>query len=55
MNSIVLPNVSIGNNVVIGVGNTVTKNIHNNCVYVGNPAHFIKDIYDYKKKSINFR
>lgn len=47
-----LPNVRIGNNVVIGAGSVVTKDVPNNCVYAGNPAKFVCSFEDYKKKHI---
>ena len=40
--SIVLPGIRIGNQVVIGGGSVVTKDIPDNCIAVGNPAHIIK-------------
>lgn len=40
--SIVMPGVSIGNQVVIGGGSVVTKDVPDNCIVVGNPAHIIK-------------
>lgn len=39
--SIILPNVKIGNNVIIGAGSVVTKDIPDNSVAVGNPAKTI--------------
>ena len=41
-NSTILP-VRIGNNVIIGAGSVVTKDIPDNCVAYGNPAK-IKNI-----------
>ena len=41
---IVLPNVKIGDNAVIGAGSVVTKDIPPNCVAVGNPCKVIKKI-----------
>ncbi|MDE7414114.1 MAG: sugar O-acetyltransferase [Muribaculaceae bacterium] len=38
----ILPGVSIGDNVVIGAGSVVTKDIPSNVVAVGNPARIIK-------------
>lgn len=40
----ILPGVSVGNNVVIGAGSTVTKDIPDNVVVGGNPARIIKQI-----------
>lgn len=43
-NVIVLPGVTIGNNVVIGAGSIVTKDIPSNVIAVGNPCKAIKEI-----------
>lgn len=43
-NAIVLPGVSIGDEVVVGAGSVVTKNIESNSIAVGNPAAIIKKI-----------
>lgn len=40
----ILPGVTVGNNVTIGAGSVVTKNIPDNCVAVGNPCRVIKEI-----------
>jgi maltose O-acetyltransferase len=37
-----MPGVKIGNEVVIGSGSIVTKDIPDNCIAVGNPAKVIK-------------
>ena len=42
VNAIIMPGVKIGNEVVIGSGAVVTKDIPNNCIAVGNPAKVIK-------------
>ena len=36
--------VHIGNNVIVGAGSVVVKDVPNNCVVVGNPARVIKYI-----------
>ncbi len=41
-NSVVFGNIKIGNNVTIGAGSVVTKDIPDNCVVAGNPARIIK-------------
>lgn len=49
INAIIMPGLHIGNQVVIGGGSVVTKDIPDNCVAVGNPAKIIKtgvEIYD---------
>lgn len=43
-NVTVLPGVTIGDNVVIGAGSVVTKDIPSGCVAVGNPCKPIKKI-----------
>ena len=45
-NVTVLPGVSIGDNVVIGAGSVVNKDIPSNCVAVGNPCNVIKKRFD---------
>ncbi len=40
--SIILPGVTIGNEVVVGCGAVVTKDIPSNCIVAGNPAKIIK-------------
>ncbi|MBD5583661.1 MAG: acyltransferase [Clostridia bacterium] len=40
--SILMPGVRIGSEAVIGSGSVVTKDIPDNCIAVGNPAHIIK-------------
>lgn len=41
--AIIMPGVKIGNQVVVGGGSVVTKNVPANCVVVGNPAKVIKE------------
>jgi len=41
---VVLPGITIGNNVVIGAGSVVTKDIPDNTIAVGNPCKVIKNI-----------
>ena len=41
-NSTVKQGVKIGSNVLIGAGSVVLKDIPDNCVYVGNPAKYLK-------------
>ena len=43
-NVCVMPGVTIGDNVVIGAGSVVNKDIPSNCVAVGNPCKVIKEI-----------
>ncbi|MBL4705246.1 MAG: hypothetical protein JKY54_12045, partial [Flavobacteriales bacterium] len=43
-NVIILPEVEIGNNCVVGAGSVVTKSFPDNSVIVGNPAKVIRTI-----------
>ena len=43
-NTIVCPGVKIGNNVVIGAGSVVTKDIPANVIAVGNPCRVAREI-----------
>ncbi|KAJ2660053.1 hypothetical protein IW148_003984 [Coemansia sp. RSA 1199] len=40
----ILPGVTIGNSVTIGAGSVVTKDVPDNVVVAGNPAHIIKHV-----------
>jgi len=42
-NVIVMAGVNVGNEVIIGSGSVVTKDIPSNCIAVGNPARIIKE------------
>lgn len=46
-----MPGVTIGNNVVIGGGSVVVKDIPSNSVAVGNPCKVIRPITDEDKKT----
>jgi serine acetyltransferase len=43
-NSTVIGNIHIGNNVIIGAGSVVTKDIPDNSIVAGNPARIIKTL-----------
>lgn len=47
---IVLPGITIGNNVVVGAGSVVTKDLPDNVVAVGNPCRVLREINDHDKK-----
>lgn len=49
----VMPGVTIGDNVVIGGGSVVVKDIPSNCVAVGNPCRVIRHITE-EDKTINW-
>lgn len=43
-NTCILPGVTIGNNVVIGAGSVVTKDLPDNVIAIGNPCRIIRKI-----------
>lgn len=55
MDAIITRNVSIGDNVIIGVGSVVTKDCGSNGVYVGNPARKIMDIDEFYAKRLKMQ
>jgi len=50
INSIILPNVTIGPNSIVGAGSVVTKSVPPNTVVAGVPARPIKNIANYREK-----
>jgi len=46
----ITPGVTVGNNVVIGAGSVVTRNVPDNVVAVGNPCRVIRKITDEDKR-----
>ena len=59
-NVVILPGVTIGDNVVIGAGSVVTKDIPDNVVAVGNPCRILREVgehdrtYYYKDRKIDW-
>jgi acetyltransferase-like isoleucine patch superfamily enzyme len=51
--AIIMPGIRIGDNVVIGAGSIVTKDIPSNVVVAGIPAKILKTYTDYKKGVLN--
>lgn len=47
---IVLPGITIGDNVVVGAGSVVTKDLPDNVVAVGNPCRILRKINDRDKE-----
>lgn len=42
----ILANVSIGENAIVGAGSVVTKDVPDNCIVAGNPAHVLRYILE---------
>lgn len=53
-NALILPGVTIGNNVLIAAGSAVTKSIPDRMVVAGNPAKIICSIDDYYERNKKF-
>ena len=51
-NAVIIGNISIGDNVVVGAGSVLTKSVPDNCVVVGNPAYILSENGIIVKKSI---
>lgn len=52
-NTLVMPGVTVGDNVLIAAGSVVTKSVPNDCVVGGNPARIIcsrKEYYERNKR-----
>lgn len=50
VNSIILPGVTIGSNVVIAAGSVVTKDIPDNCIVGGSPARRITNFQNFSER-----
>lgn len=53
-NSLIMPGVTIGNNVLVAAGSVVTKSIPDNLVVGGNPAKIICTIEEYTEKNMQY-
>lgn len=51
-NSIILPNVTIGDDCVIGAGSVVTKSLESGYVYAGVPAKAVRSVSEYKARCL---
>ena len=47
---LIMPGITIGDNVVIGAGSVVTKDIPSNVVAVGNPFRILREVNEHDKK-----
>lgn len=55
MNAVVLPNVRIGKNSIIGAGTIVSKDVPPNTLAVGNPMRFIKTFDEQKQQWVPYK
>ena len=57
---VIVPGITVGNNVVIGAGSIVTKNLPDNVVAVGNPCRILRSVderdreYYFKNRKIDW-
>ena len=47
---VIVPGITIGDNVVIGAGSVVTKDLPSNVVAVGNPCRVLREVNERDKK-----
>lgn len=52
--SLIMPGVTIGDNVLIAAGSVVTKSIPSNSVVAGNPAKYICTVDEYIEKNMKY-
>lgn len=52
--SLIMPGVTIGNNVLVAAGSVVTKSVPDNIVVGGNPARYICTIEEYLERNKKF-
>ena len=47
---VIVPGVTIGDNVVVGAGSIVTKDLPDNCIAVGNPCKVLREVNEHDKE-----
>ncbi len=47
---LIVPGITVGDNVVIGAGSVVTKDIPDNVIAVGNPCHVLREVNDHDRE-----
>lgn len=53
-NSLIMPGITVGDNVLIAAGSVVTHSVPSNVVVGGNPAHIICSFEDYYEKNKHY-
>lgn len=54
INTIIMPGIHIGNNVVVAAGAIITKDVPNDVVIAGVPARILSSIAEYKKNGLKY-
>ncbi len=49
-NALILPGITVGDNVVIGAGSVVTKDLPSNVVAVGNPCRVLREVNEHDRE-----
>lgn len=47
---IIVPGITIGDNVVVGAGSVVTRDLPSNVIAVGNPCHVLREVNEHDKE-----
>ena len=47
---VIVPGITIGDNVVVGAGSVVTKDLPDNCIAVGNPCRVLREVNEHDKE-----
>lgn len=53
-NALIMPGVTVSNNVIVAAGSVVTKSIPENVVVAGNPARIVSSIEEYMERNIDY-
>ena len=52
--SLIMPGVTIGNNVLVAAGSVVTRSVPSGMIVAGNPARIIGSVDDYIKRNMSY-
>lgn len=53
-NALIMPGVTIGDNVIVAAGSVVTKSVPNNSIVGGNPARILGDVFKLEERMLKY-